>query len=95
MSGFKKAADKHNIPLQVCVRGSMFGFFFNDKEVKNFDDALKSDTKMFAKFHSEMLNRGFYFACSQFETGFICEAMDEKIIQRVVDVADEVMGKIK
>lgn len=95
MDGFKNAANKNNIPLQVCVRGSMFGFFFNEKEVKNFDDALQSDTKMFAKFHKGMLERGFYFACSQFETGFICEVMNEEIIQKTVDAANEVMESLK
>lgn len=95
MRGFKESADKEGIPLQVCVRGSMFGFFFNEKEVKNFDDALKSDTKRFAAFHKGMLERGFYFACSQFETGFICDAMDEKMIKKTIAAAGEVLKEIK
>ncbi|MDR1460340.1 MAG: glutamate-1-semialdehyde 2,1-aminomutase [Campylobacteraceae bacterium] len=94
MKGFKKAADKEDIDLQVCTRGSMFGFFFNEKEVKNFDDALKSDTKLFAAFHKGMLERGFYFACSQFETGFICDAMNEDMIQKTICAANEVFREI-
>ena len=92
VNGFKESAKAHNIPLQVDVRGSMFGFFFNENEVKNFDDALKSDTKRFAKFHQLMLQRGVYLACSQFETGFISTVMDEKMIDEVVKKADEVFG---
>ncbi|NPA74451.1 MAG: glutamate-1-semialdehyde 2,1-aminomutase [Epsilonproteobacteria bacterium] len=92
--GLKEAAKQNDIPLQTCVRGSMFGFFFNDKEVKNFDDALKSDTKMFAKFHSKMLENGVYLACSQFETGFICTKMDEKLIDDVVKTAEKVFKEI-
>ncbi|MDR1008328.1 MAG: glutamate-1-semialdehyde 2,1-aminomutase [Campylobacteraceae bacterium] len=95
MRGFKKSAVKEGIPLQVCTRGSMFGFFFNEKEIKNFDDALKSDTKRFAAFHRGMLERGFYFACSQFETGFVCDAMNEKMIQKTIAAANEVMKEIK
>jgi glutamate-1-semialdehyde 2,1-aminomutase len=95
MRGFKESAVKEGIPLQVCTRGSMFGFFFNKKEIKNFDDALKSDTKRFAAFHRGMLERGFYFACSQFETGFVCDAMDEKMIQKTIAAANEVMKEIK
>lgn len=90
VNGLKESAKKHGITLRVNTRGSMFGFFFNENEVKNFDDALKSDTKMFASFHQAMLNRGVYFACSQFETGFICEAMNEKMINEVIKKADEV-----
>jgi glutamate-1-semialdehyde 2,1-aminomutase len=94
MRGFKEAADKNGVALQVCVRGSMFGFFFNDKAVENFTDALKSDTKRFAAFHKGMLERGFYFACSQFETGFVCETMNEKIIKKTIKAAREVIKEI-
>ncbi len=92
MDGFKKSADKHGIDLHVNTRGSMFGFFFSENEVKNFDDALKCDTKRFASFHNGMLERGVYLACSQFETGFICDNMDEKMIDEVIKKCDEVMG---
>jgi glutamate-1-semialdehyde 2,1-aminomutase len=95
MRGFKEAADKEGIALQVCTRGSMFGFFFNKKEVKNFDDALKSDTKLFAAFHKGMLERGFYFACSQFETGFVCDAMNENMIKKTICTAHEVFKELK
>lgn len=92
--GLKKICEEFKIPLQTCVRGSMFGFFFNENEVKNFEDALKSDTKMFAKFHQGMLNKGVYFACSQFETGFICDCMDEEMIDSVLERACEVLREI-
>jgi len=94
MEGFKKLAKKNSIPLQVDFRGSMFGFFFNDKPVLNFDDALKSDTKMFAKFHSKMLENGVYFACSQFETGFISTVMDDELIEEVLEKAEKVFSEL-
>ena len=52
--------------------GGMFGFFFTNGPVKTFNDACKSDTKKFAKFHRAMLEKGIYLAPSQFEAGFIC-----------------------
>ncbi len=94
VSGLKREAKKFEISLQTNVRGSMFGFFFNEKEVKNFDDALKSDSKMFAKFHKGMLERGFYFACSQFETGFISTKIKEEDIERTIKAAAEVFKEI-
>ena len=72
----------------------MFGFFFNENVVKNFDDAKKSDTKMFAKFHQKMLEKGVYFACSQFETGFICSAMNKAMIDEVIAKANEAFNEI-
>ncbi|MCE3037916.1 glutamate-1-semialdehyde 2,1-aminomutase [Helicobacter anatolicus] len=93
--GLKKLAKENNIALQTCVRGSMFGFFFNEGVVKNFDDAKKSDTEMFARFHQAMLHKGVYFACSQFETGFICTPMNEEVIDKVLNRADEVFKEIQ
>ncbi|HIP46797.1 MAG TPA: glutamate-1-semialdehyde-2,1-aminomutase [Campylobacterales bacterium] len=92
--GMQEAANAEGIRLQVDVRGSMFGFFFNENSVKNFDDALKSDTALFAKFHQKMLAEGVYFACSQFETGFICAAMDEAMIDSVIEKSKKVFSEI-
>ena len=95
MDGFKGAAKSAGITIQTDVRGSMFGYFFTDHVVKNYDDALKSDTKLFAKFHQAMLKRGIYLAPSQFETGFICDAMSEADIDLAVNAAKEAFLEIK
>ena len=94
-NGMKDMANRFGFALQCAVRGSMFGFFFNNGEVRNFDDAKKSDTELFARFHQKMLERGVYFAPSTFETGFICAAMDEKIIDGVVSACGEVFDEMK
>lgn len=95
MDGFKEAAKSAGITIQTEVRGSMFGYFFTEHAVKNYDDALKSDTKLFAKFHQAMLKRGIYLAPSQFETGFICDAMSEADIDLAVNAAKEAFMEIK
>ncbi len=92
MSGFSEAAQKYNIGLQTNVRGSMFGFFFSDEPVTNFAEALKSDTSRFARFHAGMLDSGFYFACSQFETGFICTAITDTMIEETIVAAERIFS---
>ncbi|RKV47147.1 glutamate-1-semialdehyde-2,1-aminomutase [Helicobacter pylori] len=92
--GLQKSAQSYNIALQTLNMGSMFSFFFNENAVCDFDDALKSDTEMFAKFHQKMLFKGVYLACSSFETGFICEPMTEEMIDLVVAKADESFDEI-
>ena len=94
VGGFEKIASSYGVPLQVEVRGSMFGFFFNEEKVKNFDNAKKSDLEFFAKFHQAMIQRGIYFACSQFEAGFICTPLDEKLIDETLEKIDDAMKKI-
>ena len=73
----------------------MFGFFFSNKKVENFDDSKSQNIKAFKIFFREMLNRGVYFASSPFETGFICTTMDEKVIDDVIKKAKEAMRVVK
>ena len=96
VDGLKRVAIENEIPLQVNTRGSMFGFFFADKMPKNFKEVSSfCDFKRFATFHHEMLKRGFYFACSQYEAGFICTKITNKMIDDCIKAADEVMKGLK
>ena len=92
VEGLKAAADANNIPLQIDTRGSMFGFFFCDFVPTNVKEVGKCDFDRFAKFHNEMLKRGFYFACSQYEAGFICDTMTNEDIDATIKAAHEVMA---
>ncbi len=87
MQGFQAAADELNIPMVTTVRGSMFGFFFSDKPVKNFDDALENNSELFGKFHGKMLEKGVYLACSSYETGFISTATSDEMIEEAIKMA--------
>ena len=87
MQGFQEAADALNIPMVTTVRGSMFGFFFSEKPVKNFDDALENNSHLFGKFHGKMLEKGVYLACSSYETGFISTATSDEMIEEAITAA--------
>lgn len=93
--GLKKIAKENGINIQTCVRGSMFGYFFTDKEVENYADALTSDLELFAKFHTGMIEEGIFLAPSQFETGFICDAMSQEDIDFALNAAKKVMSNLK
>ena len=54
--------------------GSMFCLFFARGPIVDLAGAKRSDLKQFAKFFHACLERGVYFAPSQFETGFISTA---------------------
>jgi len=81
--------------MQIDTRGSMFGFFFNAKPVKNFADACESDATLFAQFHAGMLKEGFYFACSLYETGFISTATTDAMVEDTINAATKVFKNIK
>ncbi|PPS12148.1 hypothetical protein GOBAR_AA08479 [Gossypium barbadense] len=72
----------------------MFGFFFTEGPVYNFDDAKKSDTAKFARFYRGMLEEGVYLAPSQFEAGFTSLAHTQEDIQKTIAAAEKVLSKI-
>ena len=82
------SAKRKGIALQTEHRGTMWGFFFNENKVTNYDIALKSDTQMFAKFHAAMLKRGIYLAPSQFETCFISTKHSKNSIEATCEAIE-------
>ncbi|MDZ7968180.1 MAG: glutamate-1-semialdehyde 2,1-aminomutase [Nostoc sp. DedSLP03] len=71
----------------------MFGFFFNESPVRNYEDAKKSDLSKFARFHRGMLEHGIYLAPSQFEAGFTSLAHTEADIDRTLEAVRTVMSQ--
>jgi glutamate-1-semialdehyde 2,1-aminomutase len=71
--------------------GSMFCLFFAPGPIVDLAGAKRSDLKMFAKFFHACLERGIYFAPSQFETGFISTAHTPNDIERTATVVREVL----
>lgn len=94
VNGLKEVATKNNIALQVDTRGSMFGFFFCEDVPTNFKEVGKCDFDRFAKFHHEMIKKGFYFACSQYEAGFMSTEISNDDIEACIEAADEVMKNL-
>jgi glutamate-1-semialdehyde 2,1-aminomutase len=74
--------------------GSMFCLFFALGPIVDLTGAKRSDLKMFATFFHACLERGVYFAPSQFETGFISTAHTPNDIERTADVVREALLSI-
>jgi glutamate-1-semialdehyde 2,1-aminomutase len=55
---------------------------------------MKSDLGAFRKFFHACLDRGVYFAPSQFETGFLCLQHTEAELERTATVIDEALGLV-
>lgn len=72
----------------------MFGLFFTEGPVHNYEDAKKSDLNKFSRFHRGMLERGVYLAPSQFEAGFTSLAHTEDDIDRTLAAARDVMSSL-
>jgi len=70
-NGLSTLAKAHDVPLCVSSVGSMFGFFFTQGPVLDWESARKSDTARFGDFFRVMLSEGVYLAPSQFEAAFV------------------------
>lgn len=92
--GLKKAADAVGIPARVHQCGSMSTLFFNDGEISNFEDVKRSDTGLFARFFSGLLQKGVYIAPSQFEACFTSIAHTDEVIDRTIEAAAQTLQEL-
>ena len=90
----RQSAGQHGIPLQTNVMGGMFGFFFAEKPVHNYQDAAESDQDRFRKFFMGMLKEGIYLAPSAFESGFISMAHTEEDLEKTAAACRKVMATL-
>ncbi|HWY42304.1 MAG TPA: glutamate-1-semialdehyde 2,1-aminomutase [Candidatus Sulfotelmatobacter sp.] len=87
--GLKEAIAKSNLPAQINSHASLATVFFTEKPVRNYQDAKASNTKRYAKYFREMLDRGIFIAPSQFEAAFVSAAHTEEDIDRALAAARE------
>ena len=69
-----QGAARARVTLTTNRVGSMWTWFFTSGPVTNYEQAAKSDTTIFARFHRGMLDRGIWLPPSQFEAAFISYA---------------------
>ena len=87
VDGIKSAAKGANVAIQTPQAGSMFGIFFSERPVTNFDESAAANQTRFKKFFASMLEQGIYFAPSQFETLFMSAAHTDEDIAKTLDAA--------
>jgi glutamate-1-semialdehyde 2,1-aminomutase len=92
--GLRSELVEAGIPAQINAIGSLSTIFFTPEPVKNYADAKRSDTKRYAKFFREMLERGILIAPSQFEAAFVSAAHTSADIDRVLAAAHESLRAI-
>jgi glutamate-1-semialdehyde 2,1-aminomutase len=81
-------------PVQITRVGTMFGLFFTDAPVRDWEGAEHADTKRFAAFHRAMLERGVYLAPSQFEAAFLSTAHGDGEVDATIAAAEESLQAI-
>ena len=80
------AAKEKGVAVQIPQVESLFCIFFNDAKVRNYNDALASDSAMYAKYFHKCLEGGVYVAPSAFETSFMSLAHSPDDLHKAVEV---------
>ncbi|OFW75113.1 MAG: hypothetical protein A2Y55_09890 [Actinobacteria bacterium RBG_16_68_12] len=94
LHGLGDAAAAAGVSIHPTRAGTMFGLFFTEFPVRSWEDAKQADTERFAAFHRAMLQRGVYFAPSQFETGFLSTVHGDAEIETTVAAASEAFAAL-
>lgn len=94
VAGMRQALAESGIAGRVNATGSLSTLFFAVEPVRNYSDAKRSDTKRYARFFREMLERGVFLAPSQFEAAFVSAAHTSENISRTIAAARESLQAI-
>jgi len=89
--GVREVLKKAGRDLTLNRIGSMFCLFFTEEEITNVDDVKKSDFDAFRKFFWAALDRGVYFAPSQYEAGFISLAHGPDEMEKTAEVTADAL----
>jgi glutamate-1-semialdehyde 2,1-aminomutase len=101
--GLAELAERKDVPIQINQVGTMFGFYFLKQPVASrrsppiVDYAsakAHADTQRYAAFFHMMLERGVYFAPSQFEAAFLSVAHRSEHIQETLAAAADAFARL-
>ncbi len=92
VSGIESAARRRGVPITAGHAGSMWGVYLTAGPVRNFDDAKRADTALFARWHRAALAAGVFLAPSAFEAGFVSSAHTQEDIDVTVERLDAALG---
>jgi len=94
VAGVLAAAKSVGLPMTANRVGSMFTFFFSDKQVTDWDSAATCDTAKFGRFHNAMLDAGVWLPPSQFEAAFLSVAHTQADIDNTVAAAKAALKQV-
>ena len=92
--GVAAEAASAGIALTTNRVGAMGTWFFTPDPVTNYEQAARSDTTAFGRFHRAMLDLGIWLPSSQFEAAFISFAHGDAEVQATIEAARHALQAI-
>jgi len=94
VAGMLQVAQEAGVAMTANRVGSMFTFFFTDREVTDWASASTCDTARFGRFHGAMLDAGVWLPPSQFEAAFLSIAHTASDIDDTIAAAREALALV-
>ena len=94
LQGISKSAKDAGVKIQIHQAGSMFGIFFNENEVYDYETSASSNQEAFGVWFISMLEQGIYLPPSQFETLFMSGAHSDDDIVKTIEASEVAMKKV-
>lgn len=94
MQQLQAIAEQSHIPLITTSMGGMFGIYFHEHPVHNYQQILNTNIARYTQFFHGMLTQGIYFAPSAFEAGFVSSAHHTEEIQCTVAAMEQVIATL-
>jgi glutamate-1-semialdehyde 2,1-aminomutase len=92
--GLNYEASELGIDHHLARVGSMMTLFFSKGPITDWQTASQCDTARYARYFWNMLDRGVYLPCSQFEALFISAAHTETEIDATIEAAREALAEL-
>jgi glutamate-1-semialdehyde 2,1-aminomutase len=94
-AGLEEAISSAGMPVRVPVCGTLFGIFFSDEPVADYDGAKRAASSgLYAPFFHAMLARGVALAPSAYEVGFCSMAHSDADVDRTLQAAGEAAREV-
>ncbi|MGC2112342.1 MAG: glutamate-1-semialdehyde 2,1-aminomutase [Candidatus Korobacteraceae bacterium] len=94
VAGITAAAKEAGVAMTANRVGSMFTFFFTQKQVTDWTSASTCDTVKFGRFHGALLDAGVWLPPSQFEAAFLSVAHTQGDIDDTIAAAREAFALV-
>jgi glutamate-1-semialdehyde 2,1-aminomutase len=95
VTGLTDAARRNGVAATTGHAGSLWGLYFTPGPVRNYADAKRADTALFARWHKAALARGVFLAPSAFEAGFVSSAHSDADIDFTIRELDAALAEAR
>ncbi len=94
-NAFLEAGQRVGIPVQAAAVGSMFGVFFAEHPVIDYESAKLADASRYRAYFHGMMERGVYLAPSQLEAGFVSTVHSDRHLADTVEAMHSVIAEMQ